>query len=167
MELSEFNFNSQSEQTGFIRIFLDHGRFGYQKMKKFYLIAGTFSLIFTFLLLFRFWQGDDFNGSILIYGLLSFFMFFQVFVTLHPKNAARIEIYEDRLLIKSKPFESAITFPWEKVRILHLRSYEIALTLTDGSYHSLPINTENPEISKKIKAFMRSLATHKGIEIHG
>lgn len=167
MELSEIDFKNQANRTGFIRIFLDHGRFGYHKMRIFYLMVGAINIIFTIFLLTRYWQGGDFNGSILIYGTLSFFMLFQALVTLHPKNAARIEIYEDKLLIKTRPFESVITFPWERINILHLRPYEVALTLTDGSYHSLIINTENPEISKKIKAFLRRLAMQKRIEING
>lgn len=167
MEQLDTHVKSQIEEVGFIRIFLDHGTFGYRKMKIFFLVAGIISLLITLLHWSRYWSGGDFTVNIFIYGALSMIMFFQGLVMLHPKNAPRIEIYEDHLLIKTKPFKSATTFPWERISVLHLWSYEVAFTLTDGSHHNLIINTENTEISKKIKSFLRQLAMQKNVTIDG
>jgi len=148
----------------FIRIFLDHGQFGYKKMKRFYLIAGFIGLP---LAIFLYYKNQEITFSVIQFGFFSLFSLFQALVTLAPANAPRIEIYEDDLLIKQKPFVKATSFRWNEITTLHLWSYQVAFTLVDGNHYTLDINTRNAEISKKIKAFLRQLAMQKSIAIDG
>jgi uncharacterized membrane protein len=152
------------ENKDFIRLFLDHGQFGYRKMKRFYLIAGSISLP---LAIFIYYKNQEFTFGVLQFGFLGLFMLFQALVTLAPANAPRIEIYEDKVLIKQKAFQEAKYFSWNNINTLHLWSYQVAFTLVDGNHYTLDINTRNPDISKKIKAFLRQLAMQKSITIDG
>ncbi len=141
-----------------IRIFLKQGLFGYKTYRIFTIIA---SVLFFLNGISNIFWGSQHQQLSLIIGLIMLLVgiggLYNGIFMLAPKNAPRIELSEKSILLKESRLSKEITFLWSELNKVIFQPYTISFLLADGTYHDLKIETENPEISRKIKTFIRGL----------
>ena len=92
------------------------------------------------------------------------FMFKSIYLFL-PKNAPRIELDENTILIRKALLQKNIIFQWSDLQRVRFNPYRIVFELNDSTTHEVNIETENPDISIRIKSFMRSISNAKVIPV--
>jgi len=149
--------------NGCVRIFLAQGTFGYKSLRIIFGSLGAFMLLVSFSMITE--EGLNSLSWTSYYILLSLGLLVYTLYYLSPKRAPRLEFFEGKIVVKPKMFAHTYTIFWSQVTRISYRPYQITFLLWGEKKHIVKIGTDNPEISRKIKRFVRQLAEANGVTV--